>query len=102
MMAKSRDGIEALKTVDSVCVAAIGRTLLNVWPGSATLHPSDLGLGTSVDQQNMFISAVQTLCDRGLLAYEALVIGIRGPELRDAALTARGRALLQTSDRVAA
>ncbi|PVX30912.1 hypothetical protein [Sphingomonas pokkalii] len=101
-MAKIRDGIDTLKPIDSGCLAAIGRTLLGVWPGSTTLHPDDLGLDDSLDQQHLFIDAVQTLCDRGLLAYEALVIGIRGPELRDAALTARGRALLQTSERLAA
>jgi len=94
-MSMSGEGNEALGALDPRCIAAIAGTLQHCWPGSATLSPAALGLGTSLDRHHAFIAAVQGLCDRGLLAYEALLIGIGGPEVRDAALTARGRALLQ-------
>ncbi|OAN67275.1 hypothetical protein A7X12_00445 [Sphingomonas sp. TDK1] len=76
-------------------MTAIADALQRSWPGSATLSPTALGLEASLDRHHAFIAAIQGLCDRGLLAYEALLIGIGGPEVRDAALTARGRALLQ-------
>ncbi len=94
-MSMSGEGNEALGALDPRCVTAIASTLQHCWPGSATLSPATLGLGTSLDRHHAFIAAIQGLCDRGLLAYEALLIGIGGPEVRDAALTARGRAMLQ-------
>lgn len=94
-MSMSGEGSEALSTLDPRCVAAIASTLQHCWPGSATLNPMGLGLGTTLDRHHAFIATIQELCDRGLLAYEALLIGVSGPEVRDAALTARGRALLQ-------
>lgn len=102
-MSMSGDGSEALSTLDTRCVAAITSALQQSWPGSSTLSPIGLGLGSTLDRHHAFIATVQELCDRGLLAYEALLIGISGPEVRDAALTARGRAMLQdTALRVAA
>ncbi|WP_237709124.1 hypothetical protein [Sphingomonas elodea] len=93
----SGEGGEALGALDPRCINAIASELQRSWPGSATLSPNRLGLGTTLDRHHAFIAAVQGLCDRGLLAYEALLIGIGGPEVRDAALTARGRALLQNN-----
>lgn len=102
-MSMGGDGREALSTLDRHCVAAIASALQPCWPGTATLSPIGLGLGATLDRHHAFIATVQELCDRGLLAYEALLIGISGPEVRDAALTARGRAMLQdTSLRAAA
>jgi hypothetical protein len=95
LMSMSGENREVLGALDSRCIVAIADALQRSWPGSATLTPAALDLGASVDRQHAFVSAVQGLCDRGLLAYEALLIGIGGPEVRDAALTARGRALLQ-------
>ncbi|WP_333571689.1 hypothetical protein [Sphingomonas sp.] len=95
-MSMSGEGGEALGALDSRCIAAIAGVLQRSWPGSATLTPTALNLGASLDHHHAFIAAVQGLCDRGLLAYEALLIGIGGPEVRDAALTARGRAVLQS------
>ncbi len=94
-MSTGGEGGEALGALDSRCITAIASALQRSWPGSATLTPTALDLGGSLDRHNAFLAAVQGLCDRGLLAYEALLIGIGGPEVRDAALTARGRALLQ-------
>lgn len=96
-MATSGEGGEALGALDPRCIAAITAALQASWPGSATLSPAMLGLDASLDRHHAFIAAVQGLCDSGLLAYEALLIGIGGPEVRDAALTARGRALLQAN-----
>lgn len=98
----NKEGADFLSVLDSRCLAAISIALQHAWPGSASLTPNALGLGASLENHHAFVTAVQTMCDRGLLAYEALVIGMGGPEVRDAALTARGRALLQTMDRVAA
>jgi hypothetical protein len=98
----SRDGIDLLTALDPACVGSIARALKAAWPGSATLHPAALGLGQSLDRHHAFIDAVQSLCDRGLMAHEALVIGTAGPVVHDAALTARGRALFQTIERIAA
>jgi hypothetical protein len=97
VMSMSGDGSEALGALDPRCVTAIACALQQSWPGSATLRPAQLGLDASLDRHHAFIAAIQGLCDRGLLAYEALLIGIGGPEVRDAALTARGRALLQNT-----
>lgn len=94
-MSMSGEGREALGALDSRCIVAIADALQRSWPSSATLTPMALDLGASLDRHHAFVAAVQGLCDRGLLAYEALLIGIGGPEVRDAALTARGRALLQ-------
>ncbi|WP_245824532.1 hypothetical protein [Sphingomonas azotifigens] len=94
-MPLSGDGNEALSALDPRCITAIAGALQQSWPGSATLNPANLGLDASLDRHHAFLSAIQGLCDRGLLAYEALLIGIGGPEVRDATLTARGRALLQ-------
>lgn len=102
-MPTSMEGIELQDALDSRCLAAIAGVLQRVWPGSATLSPGSLGLDATLDHHHAFVAAVQALCDRGLLAYEALVIGIGGPEVQDAMLTARGRAVLQkTVDRAAA
>ncbi|MHA6719541.1 hypothetical protein ACX40Y_08805 [Sphingomonas sp. RS6] len=98
----ARDGFDMLASLDPACVGSIVRALTAAWPGSATLRASALGIGQALDRHHAFIEAVQSLCDRGLLAYEALVIGTAGPVVHDAALTARGRALFQTIERIAA
>lgn len=41
-----------------------------------------------------FIKALQELGDSGLITFEAFLVGPGGPQMVDAALTARGRALL--------
>jgi hypothetical protein len=94
-MSMSGEGGEALGALDPRCITAIAAALQRSWPGSTTLSPTTLDLGASLDRHHAFIAAIQGLCDSGLLAYEALLIGIGGPEVRDAALTARGRVVLQ-------
>jgi hypothetical protein len=48
----------------------------------------------SAERINDFIRNFQDLSDAGLISYEAFVVGPGGPQVIDAALTARGRAVL--------
>lgn len=70
------------------------RLLQQNWPRSTLLTPSDVGLGGSEAEVAEFLGLVEWLSDAGFLSYEALVFNSDGPMLVDAALTARGRAML--------
>ncbi|AQR76036.1 hypothetical protein BXU08_19235 [Sphingomonas sp. LM7] len=64
------------------------------WPIVVTLRPADVGMQLSPNREIDFIRTVQDLNDAGMISYEAFVVGTSGPQAIDAALTARGRALL--------
>lgn len=87
----SLDGLATIRT--NVPVACAAR-LLQQWPRSALLTPADIGLGKDKDSASSFLSIVEALSDAGYLSYEALIFNAEGPMLIDAALTARGRAML--------
>jgi hypothetical protein len=72
--------------------------LVQNWPRSTILTPSDIGLGGRETAVAEFLGMVESLSDAGFLAYEALVFGSEGPMLVDATLTARGRAMLASEE----
>lgn len=74
--------------------AAWAARLLQQWPRSTVLTPADIGLGGDQAAAADFLAVVETLSDSGYLSYEALIFNADGPMLIDAALTARGRAML--------
>lgn len=74
--------------------AACALRLLRQWPRATILTPADIGLGQDEASTASFLSIVETLSDSGYLSYEALIFNAEGPMLIDAALTARGRAML--------
>lgn len=64
------------------------------WPSPVTLTCETVGLDNRPESRHVFLRSVQALIDGGMLQYEALLVGAtRGPEVIDAILTARGRAL---------
>jgi hypothetical protein len=77
-----------------VPVECATRLLQQNWPRSTLLTPADIGLGHDGKAIADFIGLVEALSDAGFLSYEALVFNNEGPMLIDAALTARGRAML--------
>lgn len=64
------------------------------WPVVVTLCADDVGMNASPERHIDFIKALQELGDAGLITFEAFIVGPGGPQMIDAALTARGRALL--------
>lgn len=85
---------ETAQALDSADARMIVDALWSSWPIVATLRPVDLGMDDSADRLIDFIKAFQDLGDAGLIIFEAFVVGPAGPQVIDAALTARGRALL--------
>ncbi len=77
-----------------VSVEHATRLLQQNWPRSTLLTPSDVGLDDGESGVADFLGLVEWLSDAGFLSYEALVFNSDGPMLVDAALTARGRAML--------
>jgi hypothetical protein len=75
-------------------VESATRLLHRNWPRSTMLTPADIGLGDDAQAVADFLGLVEALSDAGYLSYEALVFNKEGPMLVDAALTARGRAVL--------
>jgi hypothetical protein len=88
---------EPAQAFDSADAKTIVDTLWSNWPVVATLRPVDLGMGVTPERAIDFIRTFQQLSDAGLIGYEAFVVGPGGPQVIDAALTARGRALLVSS-----
>ena len=82
---------QAFENADARTIVA---ALWSSWPIVATLRPADVGMDASPDRLIDFINAFQNLGDAGLITFEAFIIGPGGPQMIDAALTARGRALL--------
>jgi hypothetical protein len=81
---------QAFETADAMTIVD---ALWSNWPIVATLRAVDVGMAAP-DRAIDFIQTFQELSDAGLISYEAFVIGPGGPQVIDAALTARGRALL--------
>ena len=71
---------------------AVVRVLQASWPVMIRLTPVMTGIGANADSVRDFLNTMQMLIDSGLVTYEAVVVGTDGPEIVDAALTARGRA----------
>jgi hypothetical protein len=70
------------------------RVLQACWPSPVTLTCETVGLENQPGSRQGFLRSIQALADSGLLQYEAILVGAtRGPEVVDAILTARGRAL---------
>ncbi|NIJ19353.1 hypothetical protein FHS95_001022 [Sphingomonas naasensis] len=85
------DPVQAFESADARKVVD---ALWSSWPIVVTLGPAEVGMDESPDRLIDFIKTVQELCDAGLVTFEAFVVGPGGPQAIDAALTARGRALL--------
>jgi hypothetical protein len=85
---------EPAQAFESADARTIVAALWSSWPIVATLRPADVGMDASPDRLIDFINAFQNLGDAGLITFEAFIIGPGGPQMIDAALTARGRALL--------
>jgi len=96
---KYRMSVDRLGRIgSSVPVECATRLLVQNWPRSTILTPSDIGLGGRETAVAEFLGMVESLSDAGFLAYEALVFGSEGPMLVDATLTARGRAMLASEE----
>lgn len=85
------ESAQAFENADAKTIVA---ALWSNWPIVATLRPADVGMDASSDRLIDFIKAFQDLGDAGLITFEAFIVGPGGPQMIDAALTARGRALL--------
>lgn len=85
---------EPAQAFESADARTIVAALWSSWPIVATLRPADVGMDASPDRLIDFINTFQNLGDAGLITFEAFIIGPGGPQMIDAALTARGRALL--------
>lgn len=90
----SFDGMVSMET--NVRVERATRLLQRSWPGATMLTPADIGLGNEQSAAADFIAIIKSLSDAGFLAYEALIVAPDGPVVIDAALTARGRAALDS------
>lgn len=88
----SVDGLARMRR--GIPVECATRLLHQNWPRSTALTPADIGLGGDPQAVADFLGLVEALSDAGFLSYEALVFNSDGPMLVDAALTARGRAVL--------
>jgi hypothetical protein len=84
---------EPAQAYESADAKTIVDALWSNWPIVVTLCAADIGMG-SADRVTDFIRNFQNLSDAGLISYEAFVVGPGGPQVIDAALTARGRAVL--------
>jgi hypothetical protein len=84
---------EPAQAYESADAKTIVDALWSKWPIVVTLCAADVGMG-SADRITDFIRNFQDLSDAGLISYEAFVVGPGGPQVIDAALTARGRAVL--------
>lgn len=93
---------EPAQAFESADARTIVAALWSSWPIVATLRPADVGMDASPDRLIDFINAFQNLGDAGLITFEAFIIGPGGPQMIDAALTARGRALLGPGNNAAA
>ncbi|MEP3224976.1 MAG: hypothetical protein ABJO01_03295 [Parasphingorhabdus sp.] len=74
-------------------------SLNQTWPSAATMTPDMIESHEAADNPALFVDAVQTLSDNGMILYEAFLTGhISGPRFLDTMITARGKAALQSSD----
>lgn len=84
---------EPAQACNSADAQTIVDALWSSWPMVVTLRAADVGMD-SADRVTDFIRNFQDLSDAGMITYEAFVIGTGGPQVIDAALTARGRAMI--------
>lgn len=84
---------ERMAAEEAPSLDAIVRILQSSWPVMIRMTPAMTGVGDNADSVRGFLNTMQMLIDSGLVTYEAVLIGTQGPEIVDAALTARGRAL---------
>lgn len=74
-------------------------SLNQAWPSAATMTPDVIASQESSSNPAMFVDAVQTLSDNGMILYEAFLTGnASGPRFLDTMITARGKAALQSTD----
>ncbi len=85
---------QAAQVFESADARTVVDALWTRWPIVVTLRPADVGMDETADRLIDFIKTIQQLCDAGLVTFEAFTVGPGGPQAIDAALTARGRALL--------
>jgi len=85
---------EFSQAFDTPDARAIVDALWSSWPVVSTLRPADVGMADTPERAIGFIKTVQQLSDAGFVSYEAFVVGMAGPRVVEATLTARGRALL--------
>lgn len=85
---------ETAQAFESADAKAIVEALWSSWPIVATLRPADVGMDETPDRLIDFIKAFQDLGDAGMITFEAFIVGPTGPQMIDAALTARGRTLI--------
>jgi hypothetical protein len=89
---------ERLDWPDTPEFKALLRVLQACWPSPVTLTCDTVGLGNQPGSRQGFLRSIQALADGGMVQYDALVVGAtRGPEVVDAILTARGRALFDAA-----
>jgi hypothetical protein len=85
---------ETAQAFESADAKAIVEALWSSWPIVATLRPADVGMDDTPERLIDFIKAFQDLGDAGMITFEAFIVGPAGPQMIDAALTARGRTLI--------
>ncbi len=74
-------------------------SLNQAWPSAATMTPDVIDSQEASSNPAMFVDAVQTLSDNGMILYEAFLTGhASGPRFLDTMITARGKAALQSTD----
>lgn len=85
---------ETAQAFENADAKTIVEALWSSWPIVVTLCAADVAMNDSPERHIDFIKALQELGDAGLITFEAFIVGPGGPQMIDAALTARGRALL--------
>lgn len=86
---------EVLGSIDESSLDAVIRLLQGSWPILVNLTPSRLGLDRHQEAHRAFVHTMRILTESGLMTCEAIVDDSADPEVIDAALTARGRALFE-------
>ncbi len=74
-------------------------SLNQAWPEAATMTPDAIESEEASGNPALFVDAVQSLSDNGMILYEAFLTGhATGPRFLDTMITARGKAALQSID----
>jgi hypothetical protein len=89
-------GIPLLDTLRQTAITgAVLQVLHSEWPRAIDLAPSTLD-PTTPGEHRLFVQAVRALIDEGLIAIEALLIGVSDePVARGALLTHKGASMLE-------
>jgi len=72
--------------------------LFRWWPAPRDVDADALGL-EGADRDSALLAAMETLCDAGLVMYEAVVVRAGVPCFRDAVITPSGCAALRAMQR---